>query len=134
MVELVASEGARVGTALGDEEKAILLAQPSRRCPVPEELVWKSRKLIEELLHREKEAGDRKDARSFGNSFDWADGANANIVVLTLGVLTNSPPLAPTLQGGKLIKDRIQLVGCGLIVVLLMLLTVIVAGNVFHWK
>jgi hypothetical protein len=82
---------------------------------VPEELVWKSRKLIEQLLRREKEAGDRKDARSFGNSFDWSDGANANILVLTLDVLTDTPLLAPKLHGGKLVKDRVQLVGCDLI-------------------
>jgi hypothetical protein len=74
--------------------------------------------------------------KSFGSSLQWAgDSGYPNIVSLAEEVAREMRGEAfPSLQGWNLVKDRIQLVGCGLLVVLLMLVTVTAAGFLLAGK
>jgi hypothetical protein len=132
MVELLAKEAEIAGTPLTDLEKEILLQESSEHNSVLEELRQKVKDLTGRIF--EAEASDELywDPRSFGNSMRWAgERRYPNVVALAEEVRRTAYPQP---HGWKLAKDRMQLIACGLLAVLLMFVVVIVAGVVFHWK
>jgi hypothetical protein len=133
MVELLAKEAEKAGTPLTDHEKEILL-QPSSESPfsVSEELRRKAKTLISRIFEAESPEEFDRDPRSFSDSMLQAgDTAYSNIVALAEEV---SRDIRPPLHGWRLAKDRLQLIGCGGLVVLVMFVLVTIAGFVFHWK
>lgn len=132
MVDLLAVEAASSGLALSDEEREML----SQECQLPEHLQNRAKELILQIFEREQALGETdvfEHPDSFGNSLEWAgDPLYPNIArlseeVILEGRATGTFPLADRLHGWGLIKDRVLLVGCGLVVVLL----VLVVGAMF---
>ena len=135
MVELLAQQAASAGTPLTDEERETLIQARSRRHPLPEELRQKATDLIVKIFEAEDNA-TVGDPMSFSNAMYWADGEGyPRILALAEDVACDTARATyPPLQGWRLVKDRVQLMGCGILLVLLMLAVVFVIGVVFHWK
>jgi hypothetical protein len=135
MVDLLAKEAGIAGMSLTDQEKEVLLQDRSRRNPLPDELRQKAIDLIGKIFEVEDTNETVEYPKSFSSSMYWADGAGyPNILALAEEVACDSARTTPPLQGWELVKDRMRLTGCGILVVLLMFAMVIVAGIIFHWK
>lgn len=135
MVELLSAEAEKSGTPLTDLDKEIL-SNGSSPEQVPGDLRQKAKKLITSLYLAEPWDEFERDPKSFGNSLQWAgDSRYPNIVALAeeLAIEMRGTAFSPP-QGWRLAKDRLQLIGCGLLVVLLMFAIVIGAGFMFGWK
>jgi hypothetical protein len=134
MVALLCREAESHGTPLTEAEKQMLTREPAD--VLPEDLRIRVTKLIKEILNREKTTDIGNDPKSFLASFEWAsDNAFPQIAALTEEVITsggfgNLPPL----HGREWIKDRAQLIGCGLLVVLIMMAIVVIVGLIVHGK
>jgi hypothetical protein len=127
MVKLLAAEGEILGTPLTDEECETLAGNFA----ISDELSSKAKFLISRIFENEKQ-GD-SNPRSFSNSMMWAvDPEWPNIAELTGQVASENQH--PRLRGWKWAKDKLALLGCGLLVVLLIFAAVIGAGFIFHWK
>jgi hypothetical protein len=134
MMELLSKEGESAGTPFDASERKILCSEASDRAPVPEELQKKSKTLIDQLLRREQTTETSNDPKSFNNSLEWAgDPRYPNIVALTEEVVTSGTGVL-RLHGRGWAKDKIQLLGCAVAVVLLMFLLVVSLSAIFHWK
>ena|SRR5258708_6672455 len=135
MVALLSKEAENAGTPFSADEKKILRSERASGEPVPEELRQKSRKLIQQLLKKEQTREADKDPKSFDSSLEWAgDGEYPNIVALTEEVVMSGGFGRLPLHGRRLAKDRAQLVGCALSVVLFMFLIVAAFSVFFHRK
>jgi hypothetical protein len=125
MVELLSNERANVGTPFNADEKQVLRRKASNVEPVPEELRRKSKAVIEQLLKRKQTAETNNDPKSFNNSLEWAGESDyPNIVALTEAVVMSGTGIL-RLHGRGWVKDKIQVIGCALIIVLFMLLLVV---------
>jgi hypothetical protein len=134
MVALLSKEAENAGTPFSADEKKILRSETSGES-VPEELRQKSRKLIEQLLKKEQTREADKDPKSFDSSLQWAgDREYPNIVALTEEVIMSGGFGVLPLHGRRLAKDRMQLVGCALSVVLFMFLIVAAFSVFFQGK
>jgi hypothetical protein len=127
MAALLCKEADSAGIPFNEDEKKILVAEVTSKLSVPEELRQRAIRLIQELLSKEQSSGATADPKSFNNSLEWAgDPGYSNIVALTEEVVTSGgsrKPL-PRLHGKRWAKDRIQLLGCAVAIVLLMFLIV----------
>jgi hypothetical protein len=123
MVALVAAQAEKAGTPLSDEERGMLLddAMPGDAMPgnaASEELDAKVKRLIEQTL---------------GNSVGWAgDRQYPRIVALTEDVIRSRSEKFPRRR--KWVIDRIQLVGCGVVTVVLLMLFAALLGWLFEHK
>jgi len=137
MVELLAKEAEKAGTALTDQEKETLL-QASSESPfsVPEDLRQKAKVLIRVIFEAEAPDDLDRDPRNFSDSMLYAgDRGYSNVVALAEEVAREIREAAsPQQRGRRRAKDRMRLVGCGILVVLLMFVVVFAAGIIFHWK
>jgi len=135
MVELLARKAASYGMPLTDPEKEILLQSRSRQNLLQEELRQKAIELIGKIFEAEDANESAGEPRSFSSSMYWADGGGyPNILALAEYVACDDARNTyPQLRGWKLVKNRMQLIGCGFIVVFLMFAGVVVAGIVFRW-
>jgi len=136
MVSLLADEAVASGTPLGEDEKRVLASEVRRGDPVSEDLRQRAKKLIEQMLARERAASTEADPKSFANSMEWAgDLAYPNIIALTEEVITaGGLGRMPTLHGRAWLKDRAQLIGCAVLAVLFMMLAVLIGGLIFPRK
>jgi hypothetical protein len=134
MVALLFQEAERHGNPLTEAERQMLTREPPD--PLPEDLRIRVTNLIREILSREKATDIGNDPKNFFASFEWAsDNAFPQIVALTEEVITSGGVgKVPPLHGRRWIKDRAQLVGCGLLVVAIMMLIVVIVGFIFHGK
>ena len=133
MVELLFQEADKTGTPLTALDKAILAKESSRSDPMPEDLRDRAKKLITRIYDNKLKTKPEKDPKSFLISLQWAsdDPNYQNIVALAEEVAhTSFPPL----HGWELIKNRLQLVGCAVLIVLAMFAVVIGAGILLRWK
>src|ERR1700688_2189446 len=136
MVKLLSEKAEKEGTPLTDSDRAILVKERSDVEPVPEELRHRAKELIARMFIEEPWDEFAGDPKSFGSSLQWAgDSGYPNIVSLTEEVACETRGEAfPPFQGWKLAKDRMQLIGCGVLAVLFMFAIVIGAGFLFGWK
>jgi hypothetical protein len=134
MIELLSNEAEHSGTPFNADEKEILRSKASVGEPIPEELRRKFKTLIGQLLNREQAAKTSSEPKSFNNSLGWAgESSYPNIVVLTEEVVMSGTGEL-RLRGWRRAKDQIQLLGCAVVVILVMLLLVAGLSFVFHWK
>jgi hypothetical protein len=134
MIELLSKEAEYAGTPFNADEKKILRSKASSGEAVPEELRRKSKTLIQQILSREQAADTGSDPKSFNNSLGWAgESSYPNVVALTEEVVMSGTGDL-RLHGRRWAKDQIQLLGCAVVVILLMLLLVAELAFVFHWK
>ncbi len=103
---------------------------------MPDELRRRAKNLIRKIFEAEHPDEFDEGRVSFGNSMLWAgDRSCPNVVALAEEVARDIRATTnPRLHGWRVVKDRMQLLGCGILVVLLMLVVVILAGIAFHWK
>lgn len=130
MVDLLAEEGEARQEVLTAEEQELLVGCQ----PITDELARTAKFLIGAILKNEtRESSD--DPKSLGNSMTWAsDGAWSNVVELTYEVADSINPAATRLKGWPRVKDKLALIGCGLLVVVLMFVAVGIMAAVFRWK
>lgn len=134
MLALLCNEAAKDGIPLTDEDRAILAQEGFDQDAIPEDLRKRVKDLIARILITESDSFTR-DPKSFNDSIQWADPHYPNIVALAEEVARELGAEAyPPLRGWARVKDKIQLVGCGCLVVLLMFIAVIFAGYFFGWK
>jgi hypothetical protein len=135
MVELLSDEAIKDGVPLTERDRELLARENSRLEPMPEVLRQRAKDLITLIFEAEPFDEFERDPKCFSCSLQWAgDGRYPNIVALAEEVACDiARPSAP-LYGWKLVKDNLQLVGCGLLVVLLMFAIVAVTGLLFGWK
>lgn len=127
MVVLLAVAAENAGIPITDDDKRILCKESRRGEPLPDELREKAKKLIEQILKKDCESVATEDTKSFGNSLEWAgDRDYPNIVALTEEVIMSGAYVRnlPRLHGWAWVKERIQVVGFGLLIVLLMFLVI----------
>jgi hypothetical protein len=136
MVELLSAKAEKDGTPLTESDRAILVKEISDVEPVPEDLKQRAKALIARMFVEEPWDEFESDSKSFGSSLQWAgDLGYTNIVSLAEEVASEFIGEAFTpLQGWKLAKDRMQLIGCGVLTVLLMFAIGIGASFLFGWK
>jgi hypothetical protein len=136
MVVLLSQEADRHGTSLNQTEKKMLTSESGPGEPFPEDLRIRLHKLIEEIIEREKNTDAKNDPKSFLASLEWAgDNAYPQIVALTEEVIMGGGfRHLPPLHGRSWVKDRAQLIGCGFLLVLIMMLIVVICGLIFQRK
>ena len=122
MVALVAAQAEKAGTPLSEEERKLLIepALPAKIDLEEEESDARFRKLIEQTFDYEV----NPDApMSLGSSVQWA-GADRypKIVALAEEIIVSCGEKRPRLRGRRQIIDLIQLVGCGVVSVILLML------------
>jgi hypothetical protein len=133
MVALIAAQAEKIGTPLSEEERRLLLDESAPApCIVPVESDAKVTKLIEQIFDSEVEPDDPK---SLGNSMEWAgDGSYPRVVALTERVILSRSEKSTRLRGRRWAIDRIQLVGCGVVAVILMMFVVALVSWLFGHK
>ena len=118
MVDLLAAQAEFSGFTLSPDEKNLL----STECPIPGDLREKSKNLIQRVLLKETRE-DSESPISFGSSLMWAgDLFYPNVVRLTEEVVIEGRaagilPQPPNRHGWGLLKDKAALIGCGLLVI-----------------
>jgi hypothetical protein len=137
MVELLSEEAMKDGVPLTESDKKILASESSERSclePMPEALRRRVKELIVRIFQAEPFDEFDRDPKCFSCSMQWVDddGRYPNIVALAEEVVRERQPAS--LSGWKLVKDKLLLWGCGLLVVLLMLAIVAGAGFLFDGK
>jgi hypothetical protein len=132
MVVLISAEAERAGTPLSEAEKQILLRNWDPETILPEEFRSKAKRLVEQTFDYD---ADPDDPLSLGNSVEWAgDWGYPTIVALTEEVMLERQEKFPRLRGRRKIIDLFQLVGCGIVVVVLMMLVVALFSWLFGSK
>jgi hypothetical protein len=130
MVLLLSEEAEESGAPLSEEEKEVLAREAAPREPLPEELRQRVRRLIEQILERERGAATEAGPKSFLNSLEWAgDQDYPNIVALTEEVILGGGfGELPPVHGRAWIKDKALLIGFALAAVFLMMVVVVIVG------
>lgn len=132
MVALVAAQADKVGAPLSEEERRLLLEGAAPPKIAEEELDEKFRKLIEQTFDSEVEPDDPK---NLGNSVQWVgDDQYPRIVALAEDVIRSRREKFNRTRGRRRAIDRIQLVGCGLVAVMLLMLFAALLGWIFGHK
>jgi hypothetical protein len=133
MVALIAAQAEKIGTPLSEEERRLLLDESAPApCIVPVESDAKFTKLIEQIFDSEVEPDDPK---NLGNSTQWAgDRSYPRVAALTEQVILSRSEKSTRLRGRKWAIDRLQLVGCGVVAVILMMLVVALLSWLFGHK
>jgi len=131
MVELLSAEAIKDGVPLTERDTEILANVE----PMPEILRQRAKELITRIYESESPDEWERDPKCFSCSLQWAgDREYPNIVALAEEVACDiAQPSAP-LPGWKRVKDKLQLLSCGLLLVLLMFAIVAIAGFLFGWK
>jgi hypothetical protein len=131
MVALIAAEAERSGIPLTEEERQTLLGGWYPETIVPDDFRTKAKKLIEQTFTYEP---DPDSPISLGHSVMWAgEDGYPMIVALTEEVMREKCERSP-LRGRRKIIDRLQLIGSGLVVVILMMLIVVLFSWLFGGK
>jgi hypothetical protein len=126
MVVLLSREADASGAPLTQEEKETLL-RDCKDGSFPEESRLRIGKLIEQILEKEQADPTKADPKNFSRCMEWAgDQRYPHIVALTEEVVTSGGFGEPPLHGRRWIKDRVQLVGCALVAVLVMMLAAVI--------
>src|ERR1700737_482408 len=124
MVSLLSQEADRSGTPLTDAEREIL---SSENASPSEGLRQKALKLIGQIFEREQGASSEENPKSFGACLEWVEPDYPNIAALAEEVITSGGfGKVPPLHRRRWVKDRAQLIGCGLLIVLFMFLVITV--------
>lgn len=136
MVELLSKEAEKAGTPLTDLDKETLAEECSDTRAMPDDLRWRAKELIARIFEGELSDEFVRDPKCFSSSLQWAgDQSYPNIVALAEEVYCDINPTAfHSLHGWEFAKDRMQLIGCGVLAVLLMFAIGIAGSILFGWK
>jgi len=135
IVGLLAEEAERAGTPLTARDKEILAEESSPTNSVPEELRERTKQLVARILEAEPIDEFEREPKCFSNALQWAgDSRYPNLVALSEEIACDIGHPGPKLQGWALVKDRMLLIGCGLVVVLMMFAIVIAGHSLLGWQ
>ncbi len=111
-------EAEAAGTPLSDTERKMLAAEAAPERPIPDDLKQRVKPLISTILQRERTADPGTISIGFGDAVEWLEPDYPNIAALAQEVITSGGSGGlPQLHGARLIKDRAQLVGCAIVLV-----------------
>lgn len=120
ILDLLAKEAERARTPLTDAERSILAAKWDPASAISDELHAKTSKLVALVLDHEANIDAPK---SLGNSLEWAtESGHSNVTAIIEGVICSRGERLPRLRGRRWVVDRIQLVGCAFVAVILAML------------
>jgi len=130
MISLFSEEADSSGTPLTEAEKEILRSEG--RSP-REELRQKTLKLIGQIVERAQATPSEENPKDFLACLEWVEPDYPVIAALGEEVISSGrfgkvPPLH------ERVKDRAQLIGCGLLVVLIMVLVIAVWSLISNRK
>jgi hypothetical protein len=132
MVSLLSQEADRSGTPLTEAEQAILSSETESPS---EELRQKALRLIGQILKSGLATSSEENPKSFFACLEWVEPDYPNIAALAEEVITSGGfGKLPPSHGQRWVKDRAQLIGCGLLVVLIMFLVVIIWSLISNRK
>ena len=120
-------EAETAGAPLTDAEKKMLAAEAVPERPIPDDLKERVKPLISSILQRERTKDTGSNPIGFGDALEWVEPDYPNIVALAEEVIT----ALPQLHGGRLFKDRAQLVGCAIALVVALMLIVVECSFLF---
>lgn len=124
MISILGREAESQGQPLTQQEVKLLRKEFEPMKQLPGEFAQRTKKLIRGVLERERGSGEHANPRSFSSSLEWAgDQEYPYIVQLTEEVSREIAPPIP-LTGWARVKDKIQLVACGIALVLVMFVVV----------
>jgi hypothetical protein len=126
MVKVLSLEAESQGNPLSEADKTWLASETEGRAQLSEDFRLRIHKLIQSLIERETTLQTEDTPTGFLATFEWAsDAYSPHIVVLTYEVIDSGAlGQLPKLHGRKWLKDKAQLIGCGFLVVVLMMLIV----------
>jgi hypothetical protein len=127
MVSLLSQEAVRSGIPLTEAEERILVAEFVPGLPITEDFHERTKRLIGQILQRERETPLEERTKSFVSSIEWAGDQNyPNIVAIAEEVITGGGlgPMPP-LRGRAWLKDRTKLIGCAFFAVLCLMLIIL---------
>jgi hypothetical protein len=132
MVELISKRAIVEGHPLTQDEQRFLAAEKINRNPLLDDFQPRVKRLIELILDSEV---DSHDPKSLSNSLEWAsDFGYSNVAAMIEEVCVSRAENFPKLHGRKWIADRVQLVGCGVLTVILLTLLVASIEYLFSGK
>jgi len=135
MVNLLAAEANKAGCPLSDLDRKILCAENPDDEPIPEELRQRTKRLIARIFETEPWDDLEREPRDFGNSLEWAsDSRCANMVTLAEEVACEIAHPLPRLHGWGLVKDKVQLVGCAVLFIVIIGASIAAIQALFGWK
>jgi hypothetical protein len=132
MLLALSREAEAAGMPLSDDEKKILAAEAIPERPIPDDLKDRVKPLVSAILQRERATDHRTNKIGFGDALEWVEPDYPNIAVLAEELITSGGFGAlPRLHGRTLFKDRAQLVGCAVAVVVALMAIVVAIGFLF---
>ena len=119
MVELISKRAIVEGHPLTQDEQRFLAAEKTDRNPLLDDFQVRVKRLIELILDSEVGSDDPK---SLSNSLEWAsDAGYSNVAAMIEEVCLSRAESLPKLYDRKWMADRAQLVGCGIVAVILLM-------------
>jgi hypothetical protein len=132
MLLALSLEAEAAGIPLSDTETKMLAAEALPERPMPDDLKERVKPLISAIPQRERTADPVTNAIGFGDALEWVEPDYPNIAALAEEVITSGGFGAlPQLHGGRLIKDRAQLVGCAIALVVALTAIAVTIGFLF---
>jgi hypothetical protein len=133
MMSALSREAEAAGAPLSDDEKKILSSEVIPERPLPDDLKERVKPLISKILQRERTADPSTNTVGFGDALEWVEPDYPNIAALAEEVIMSGGLGAlPKMHGGRLIKDRAQLVGCAIVLVAALMAIGITISFLFH--
>jgi len=133
MIGLIAREAESDGVPLSEVEMELLAERFVPGKAIPQEFLEHVKCLISRVLERQKDLKD--DQRSFGAALEWVEPEYPNIAALAEEVITSGGfGASPEMHGRRLFKDRAQLVGCAVAVVVALMVIGVALSFLFDRK
>jgi hypothetical protein len=116
MLLALSVEAEAAGTPLSDTERKMLAAEAAPERPIPDDFKERVKPLISTILQRGRTADPGTISIGFGDALEWVEEPDyPNIAALAEDVITSGGSGGlPQLHDARLIKDRVQLVGCAI--------------------
>jgi hypothetical protein len=119
MLLALSREAEAAGIPLNETEKQMLAAEVVPGKSIPDDLKERVKPLISAILQRERTTHTGHNTISFGDALEWVEPDYPNIAALAEEVIMSGGLGAlPKLHGGRLTRDRAQLVGCAIALVI----------------
>jgi hypothetical protein len=132
MLLALSVEAEAAGTPLSDTERKMLAAEAAPERPIPDDFKERVKPLISTILQRERTADPGTISIGFFDALEWVEPDYPNIAALAEDVMTSGGSGGlPQLHGARLIKDRAQLVGCGIALVVALMAIAVAIGFLF---
>jgi hypothetical protein len=132
MLLALSAEAEAAGTPLSDIERKMLAAEAAPERRIPDDLKERVNPLISTILQRERTVDPGTISIGFGDALEWVEPDYPNIAALAEEVITSGGfGGLSQLHGARLIKDRAQLVGWAIALVVALMAIAVAIGFLF---